>query len=273
MHRAVRAVPARLTDLSAIVRTQAGDVALPVTRVLIVIEGDPKLEELTSLESAFGAQGYRVEFVVGLARVLQRLAVDPPSLVVLRSLERPSSWIELCRRARAVTDVPIVIGFPLPSPLDAVIAFELGVSAYVDDTRRVRELVARSRAALRWQFHPTESVPADSGKAAAGPANTGPVTIDRARREVSVSGRVVHLSRLEFDLLALLLETPGQVRSRQEILDAVWGPRSRPGSRSLDTHIRRLRAKLEDDPRAPRRLVTVHGFGVRFDPDPSAHVS
>jgi two-component system response regulator RegX3 len=237
--------------------------------VLVVIEGDPKLEQLTSLQSAFGAEGYAMEFAVGATRALQRLSSSRPSLLLLHSLARPSSWIDLCRQAREIAEIPIIIGFPLPSPLDAVLAFELGVTAYVSDARRVHELVARTRAALRSHAGPDGALSIVT-RTVGEVRNESPVTADRNRREVRVRGRLVHLSRLEFDLLTLLMDTPGQVRSRQEILDAVWGSRSRPGSRSLYTHIRRLRAKLEDDPRSPRRVVTVHGFGVRFDQDPAA---
>jgi two-component system response regulator RegX3 len=242
------------------------------TRVLVVIEGDPRLEELTTLQGVFGAEGYDVEFVVGAARALHRLVAAPPALLLLHSLERPSAWVDLCRRARQIADIPVIIAFRLPSPLDAVLAFELGVNAYVDDPRRLHELVARSRAALR-AYAPARPALVPLPEATDDIRRAGPVTMDVARREVTVHGRPVHLSRLEFDLLALLLENPGQVRSRQEILGTVWGSRSRPGSRSLDTHIRRLRAKVEEDPRAPRHLVTVHGFGIRFDPAPSGHPS
>jgi two-component system response regulator RegX3 len=93
----------------------------------------------------------------------------------------------------------------------------------------------------------------------------GPVRIDFARREVTVSRRIVHLSRREFDLLALLLSPAGQVRTREELIDRLWSGRDLSDTRTLDTHIRRLRVKIELDPADPQYLVTVRGVGFRFD--------
>ena len=97
----------------------------------------------------------------------------------------------------------------------------------------------------------------------------GPVRVDFARREVRVAAGVVHLSRREFDLLSLLLSPPGQVRTRDELIDRLWSGRDLTDTRTLDTHIRRLRVKLERDPADPQFLVTVRGVGFRFDADGS----
>jgi len=95
--------------------------------------------------------------------------------------------------------------------------------------------------------------------------NAGPVRVDFARRVVTTGGRPVHLSRREFDLLALLLSPPGQVRTRDELIDRLWSGRDLADTRTLDTHVRRLRVKLERNPAHPQYLVTVRGVGFRFD--------
>ncbi len=163
------------------------------------------------------------------------------------------------------------------SELDVVLGLELGATDYVTKPFHLRELVARIQAVLRRM--------APAGRAAAEPRpgpppdgprrdpggrteiSFGPVQVDFIRREVTVGERTVHLSRREFDLLAVLLSPARQVRTREELIDLLWPGRELTDSRTLDTHVHRLRTKLEPDPTSPRYLVTVRGVGFRLDPD------
>ena len=162
--------------------------------------------------------------------------------------------------------------------LDVVLGLELGAAGYVTKPFRLRELVARMQAILRRVSPPTTAV----GRSGALDGVGGPgfpedgihrltafgsVTVDFVRREVTVAGTQTHLSRREFDLLAVLLSPARRVRTRDELIDLLWPDRFLSDSRTLDTHIHRLRAKLEPDPAEPRYIVTVRGVGFRIDPD------
>jgi two-component system, OmpR family, response regulator RegX3 len=184
--------------------------------------------------------------------------------------------------------VPIVMVSAIDSELDVVLGLELGAAGYVTKPFHLRELVARMQAILRrvspsvaldMARHPAGSGPATPGATPIGPdldvpsatvhrdASFGAATVDFTRREVSVGGERIHLSRREFDLLGVLLSPARQVRTREELIDLLWPNRYLSDSRTLDTHIHRLRTKLEPDPTNPRYIVTVRGVGFRIDPD------
>lgn len=237
-------------------------------RVLVVQSLHAGDEQATILTSALRAEGYEVELATTAAEGLRLFGASPPDMVVIGTLQGPTSWIEMYRQMRDIADVPVIIGFPLHSQIDAVVAFEMGIAGYVSDPSRLHELVARMRVALRGsRTHgiPAPMIPADPS----GVFTAGSVRIDLADREVTVAGHPVHLSRLELDLLMLLLSPPNHVHTRDEITKTVWAGRPCSDSRTLDTHVRWLRQKLEDDPTHPRHLVTVRGIGFRFDADVS----
>jgi len=144
------------------------------------------------------------------------------------------------------------------SEVDVVVGLEVGAADYVSKPFRLRELVARMRAVLRrGELRHVQHHEMPPG---------GRVRLDPARREVSVEGRPVNLSRKELDLLALLVGQPGRVVTREECIDQLWWDQELADTRTLDTHVRRLRSKIELDPANPRHLVTVRGVGFRFDP-------
>ena len=238
------------------------------TRVLVVENRETQTDTPSAIEVALQSEGYEVELAVGAAEGLRQFSSAPPSLVLLNTDVPGQTWIEMCRQMQAVADVPIIIAFRLQSQIDTVLAFELGVAGYISDPSRLHELVARVRAALRvtrtsaprLTSYSTEERPSTDRFEIDG------LTVDFSTRVVIVAGQAVHLPRLEFDLLALLLSPPGRVRARHEIMDRLWTNRSLAGSRTLDTHIRRLRLKIRDNPSSPRYLVTVRGVGFRFDP-------
>ena len=147
--------------------------------------------------------------------------------------------------------------------LDAVLALEAGAADHVTKPPRPRELTARIRAVLRRVGRPAcPEVPAV-------PVSTytlGPVCIDLSLRETTVRGRPVELSRKEFDLLALLISEAGHVVTRQQCMERIWRDRKAGDSRTLDTHVKRLRKKVESNPANPEHILTVRGIGYRFKP-------
>jgi two-component system, OmpR family, response regulator RegX3 len=156
----------------------------------------------------------------------------------------------------------------LGSEVDVVLGLELGASDYVTKPFRLRELVARMQAVLRRTQASRHALAAGELAPPRREAiEAGPVRIDLGQRYVSVNGEAIYLSRLEFDLLALLLSPPGQVRTREELIDRLWAGRELTDTRTLDTHVRRLRVKLEQHPATPLHLLTVRGVGFRFDPE------
>jgi two-component system response regulator RegX3 len=179
---------------------------------------------------------------------------------------------------RAIAPVPIVVLSAVDSELDVVLGFELGAAGYVTKPFRLRELVARMHAILRRvspRVDPSEVIAVDHPAVVHGvvpdeqrpEAAFGSVAVDFVRREVTVDGHRTHLSRREFDLLAVLLTPARRVRTRDELIDLLWPDRDLSDSRTLDTHVHRLRTKLEPDPADPRYIVTVRGVGFRIDPD------
>lgn len=238
---------------------------------ILLVEDEESYRD--ALELGLSREGFVVELARDGVEGLRRFAADPPDLVLLDLVLPGMSGVEVCRRIAAMLPVPVIMVSALDSEADVLLGFELGAADYVKKPYRLRELVARIEAVLR-RVSPAPAVSAAGASAHVRRGDVkevGPVTMDLARREVRVQGRLVHLSRREFDLLAMLLSPPGQVRRREEILDQLWSGLDLAGTRTLDTHVRRLRIKLEDDPADPEYLVTVRGVGFRFDPEGRRH--
>jgi two-component system response regulator RegX3 len=235
------------------------------TRILVVEDEESYRE---ALQAGLRKEGFAVELAADGLDGLRQFAARPPDLVLLDVLLPGLSGTEVCRRMRDLAPVPVIMVTALDAEVDVVLGLELGAADYVTKPYRFRELVARIQAVLRRVQPPTVArrPVVDAGQ----PAEivvAGPVRVDFARREVRAGTGVVHLSRREFDLLSLLLSPPGQVRTRDELIDRLWSGRDLTDTRTLDTHIRRLRVKLERDPADPQFLVTVRGVGFRFDAD------
>jgi two-component system response regulator RegX3 len=244
-------------------------------RILVIDDEDSYRQ---ALASGLSREGFVVDLAADGAEGLARFAAEPPDLVLLDMLLPDMHGIEVCRRLRQASDVPVVMVSAVDTELDVVLGLELGAAGYVTKPFRLRELVARVNAILRRV--PT-SEPDGPGTASPGPAagaagaaedgdpqapvTFGRVTVDFVRREVTVGGERVHCSRKEFDLLAALLTPPGRVRTRDELIDLLWPDRELADTRTLDTHVHRLRTKLEPEPTRPRHLVTVRGVGFRMD--------
>ncbi len=233
-------------------------------RVLIVEDEESYRE---GLMSGLTQEGYAVDTAEDGAEGLQIFAARRPDIVLLDVLLPGMNGAEVCRRMRQMDpSVPIIMVSALDTEVDVVLGLELGASDYVTKPYRLRELTARIQSVLRRARSPLVTPAAtDSDRVRPEVIGAGPVRVDIGRREVAVDGRRIHLSRREFDLLVLLLSPPNQVRTREELIDRLWSGRELTDTRTLDTHVRRPRVKLEDDPADPHFLVTVRGVGFRID--------
>ncbi len=182
-----------------------------------------------------------------------------PDLVVLDLMLPGLDGFEVCRRLRAESAVPILILSARDTEIDRVVGLEIGADDYLTKPFSLRELLARIRALLR-RMRLLAEIPA----AEMPPLQVGDLTIDPAGRRVWRNGQELLLKPREFDLLLFLARHRGQVFSREQLLDRVWGYEHAVDSRTVDVHVRWLRAKIEDDPRTPRRLQTVRGVGYRL---------
>ncbi len=178
--------------------------------------------------------------------------------IVLLDLMLPGlSGTEVCRALRSRSNVPIIMLTAKDAEIDKVVGLELGADDYVTKPYSARELVARIRAVLR---RGTESEPALDTSLAA-----GPVRLDVERHVVAVDGQPVALPLKEFDLLEVLLRNAGRVLTRGQLIDRVWGADYVGDTKTLDVHVKRLRAKLEPDPANPKYLLTVRGLGYKLE--------
>jgi two-component system response regulator RegX3 len=243
------------------------------TRVL-VIEDEESYRQ--ALSAGLSREGFEVAVAADGPEGLRLFADQQPDIVLLDMLLPGMHGIEVCRRLRSQSPVPVVMVSAVDAELDVVLGLELGAADYVTKPFHLRELVARMQAILRRVSPPDDHLagaelgPPDGQSAGIARDSTkefGAVSVDFGRREVHVRGHQTHLSRREFDLLAALLSPARRVRTRAELIDLLWPDRELSDSRTLDTHIHRLRAKLEPDPSEPRFIVTVRGVGFRLDPD------
>ena len=183
-----------------------------------------------------------------------------PDLVLLDIMLPKLSGLDVCRDIRARSSVPIIMVTAKGTELDTVVGLEVGADDYVSKPYRLRELVARMRAALR-------RAPRDEDEASAAieVLQVGEVRLDPGRHEVMVRSSDVTLPLKEFELLELLLANAGRVLTRDTLIDRIWGPHYVGDTKTLDVHIKRLRAKIEEDPSNPTLITTIRGLGYRFE--------
>ena len=167
------------------------------------------------------------------------------------------SGIDVCRELRSRSTVPIIMVTAKGSEIDTVVGLEVGADDYVSKPYRLRELVARMRAVLRRRPIDAAPLPISEDEV----VTVGDVTVDHSRHEVTIRDVQVRLPLKEFELLALLLENAGRVLTRDTLIDRVWGSDYVGDTKTLDVHIKRLRAKVEQDPARPSRIVTIRGLG------------
>lgn len=222
---------------------------------VLLIEDEESFGE--ALEYQLGREGYDVLRETDGARGLQRFRSEGADLVLLDLMLPGMPGEEVCREIRRDSNVPIIMLTARDTEVDKVVGLELGADDYVTKPFSTRELIARIRAVLR--------------RAAGEPAPTqvlegGGIRLDPERFEVTVRGEPVHMPRKEFELLELLMDNAGRVLTRETLIDRVWGPDYYGDTRTLDVHIKRLRAKCELDPHEPKHLLTIRGLGYKFVP-------
>jgi two-component system response regulator RegX3 len=226
----------------------------------LVLVVDDEQSYRDALRVALEREGFRVEVAVDGPDALERFDVARPSLVLLDVMLPRISGVDVCREIRTRSQVPIIMVTARNAEIDAVVGLEVGADDYVTKPFRLRELMARVRAALRRGR--TEDIAVDEQ---ADVLEVGDVRLDAARHEVAVRGERVALPLKEFELLELLLANAGRVLTRDVLIDRVWGPNYFGDTKTLDVHIKRLRAKIENDPAHPQRIVTVRGVGYRYE--------
>ena len=165
--------------------------------------------------------------------------------------------VDVCRALRARSNVPVIMLTAKDSEIDKVVGLELGADDYVTKPYSSRELLARIKAVLRRLSEPEELLPTT--------VEAGPVRMDVERHVVSVGGNQISLPLKEFELLEMLLRNTGRVLTRIQLIDRVWGSDYVGDTKTLDVHVKRLRAKIEPDPGNPRHIVTVRGLGYKFE--------
>ena len=225
-----------------------------MSRTILVVDDEPVLRE--TLAEALDADGFRVVTAADGREALSRFREHQPDLVVLDLMLPELSGIEVCRIIRAESGVPIVMLTAKTSELDKVVGLELGADDYVTKPFSLRELSARIRALLRR----TEQL----AEAPAPLVELGALTVDLAGHRLLRDGERVPLKPKVFELLAYLLRHPGQVLTREQLLEQVWGYDYAGETRTVDVHIHWLRAAIEPDPAEPAYLHTVRGVGYVF---------
>ncbi|MDQ2729052.1 MAG: response regulator transcription factor [Actinomycetota bacterium] len=189
-----------------------------------------------------------------------------PDLILLDVWLPRMSGIDVCREVRTRSRVPIIMVTAKSSEIDTVVGLEVGADDYVTKPYRLRELVARMRAVLRRAPSMETSSPSTDV------LEVGDLRLDAERHEVHLGGSMVVLPLKEFELLELLMANAGRVLPRETLIDRVWGPHYVGDTKTLDVHIKRLRAKIEDDPAQPLRITTIRGLGYKFHADVTSAV-
>ncbi|WP_433331406.1 response regulator [Spirillospora sp. CA-294931] len=225
----------------------------PTGRILVV-DDDPTVAEVVARYLA--RDGHDVECVADGVHALRRALESEPDLVVLDLMLPGMDGLEICRRLRATSAVPIVMLTALGAETDRLVGLETGADDYVTKPFSPRELALRVRSVLRRSL---ATVPPGGGV-----LTDGDLVVDVGAHEAFRDGERLSLTAREFDLLAFLLRHPRQAFTRERLLERVWGW-SFGDSSTVTVHVRRLREKIEDDPTAPGRIVTVWGVGYRYE--------
>jgi DNA-binding response OmpR family regulator len=221
---------------------------------ILVVEDEPKM--VAGLRDNFEFEGYEVITAADGVEGLQRALGEAPDLVVLDVMMPRLSGLEVCKQLRAQRgSIPVIMLTARGQEVDKVVGLELGADDYVTKPFSIRELLARVKAVLRR----TAVAPKHQDQ-----HSFGDVEVDLRRCRVLRSGKPLDISSKEFDLLKYFVCHSGETLSRDRLLEEVWGYENYPSTRTVDTHLVRLRQKLEPDPEQPQYFLTVHGTGYRF---------
>lgn len=225
---------------------------------ILLVEDEIAIAE--SVAYSLRGEGFEVHTAADGVSALAAFRASSPDLIILDLMLPKLSGLDLCRIIRKESSVPIIMLTAKTEEIDRVLGLELGADDYVPKPFSVRELIARVRAVLR-------RTEAPHGRDNQVVLHAAGIEMDLVRRRVSLGGRVIHLPLKQFELLRVLMANKDRVVSREELLRAVWDSDVTCDTGTLDVHIRWLREKLEADPSAPRRILTVRGVGYRIGAD------
>jgi DNA-binding response OmpR family regulator len=231
-----------------------GATLAPVAQRVLIVDDDANLR--TALAYSLRQEGLLVLTAEDGKTALDAFHHDRPDVLVLDVMLPALDGLEVCRRIRAESDVPILMLTARDTEVDRVVGLEIGADDYLGKPFSTRELVARVRALLR-RVRPRAAAAGERYEA-------GGLVLDQVRHRVTRDGEEVALTPKEFDLLAFLMAHPGQVFAREQLLTSVWGYDFAGDSRTVDTHVKTLRDKLGDTAERPRWLETLRGVGYRF---------
>jgi two-component system response regulator RegX3 len=226
-----------------------------VTRILIVEDEASFSEALTFL---LGKEGFIVDSAATGSQALAKFDAGDFDLILLDLMIPEVSGIEVCRAIRAKSKVPIIMLTAKDTEIDKVVGLELGADDYVTKPYSKSELVARIRAVLRRGQNQVS-------EGEAGVLSVANIRMDIDRHQVSVGGQPISLPLKEFELLEFLMRNSGRVLTRNQLIDRVWGSDYVGDTKTLDVHIKRLRAKIEKDPANPTLIQTVRGLGYKIE--------
>lgn len=224
---------------------------------ILVVEDEESFSE--AIAFMLGKEGFEVQIATTGVEALEMFEKHGADLILLDLMLPGLSGTDVCRTIRQKSSVPIIMVTAKADEIDKIVGLEIGADDYVTKPFSSRELVARIRAVLRRNHTAVVDEP-DSGL-----LEVGPVSMDIERHHVTVRGQRIALPLKEFDLLELLMRNNGRVLTRGQLIDRVWGSDYVGDTKTLDVHVKRLRAKIELDPAEPQHLLTVRGLGYKFD--------
>jgi DNA-binding response OmpR family regulator len=232
---------------------------MPHQRRILVVDDEPDIRKV--LERYLRREGFLVEMAADGKTALAMIERAPPDLVVLDLIMPTLDGLEMTRLLRGRSDIPIIMLTSKDEELDKLVGLEMGADDYITKPFSVNEVVARVKTVLRR----VAKNPAASDKPV--PLCIGDLTVDSATRTILLKQQPVTVSAKQFDLLCFLASHPGQVFTREQLLNQVWGYDFYGDSRVVDVHVRRLREKIEPDSSRPQFILTVWGVGYKFADD------
>jgi two-component system response regulator RegX3 len=223
---------------------------------LLLVEDEISLSE--PLAFLLGREGYDVEVAADGRQALDMFAAGNYDLILLDLMLPEVPGVEVCRQIRLTSNKPIIMLTAKDTEVDIVVGLELGADDYVTKPYSTRELLARIKAVLRRRVD--DIVEADSNS-----LKSGVVALDAERHTLHVNNKLTPMPLKEFELLEYLMRNAGRVLTRGQLIDRVWGSDYFGDTKTLDVHIKRIRSRIEDDPKNPVMLLTVRGLGYRFE--------
>jgi DNA-binding response OmpR family regulator len=230
---------------------------MPESSTILLVDDEESVQQL--LTFPLERDGYRVVQARDGEEALARFRDADIDLVVLDIMLPKLDGLEVCKRLRADSTVPIIMLTARDDELDKVLGLELGADDYITKPFSIREFRSRVRALLR-----RASLPRATAQPEEAPIEVHGLRIDLLRRQVEMRGQPVQLTYVEFELLRILASSPGRVYTRRGLLEALWGDADYRDPRTIDVHVRHLREKIERDPPEPEYILTVRGVGYRF---------